>query len=211
MRKFLAGANNPMTIFSAAMTLFLVMDPIGNIPAYLAILSPVDTERRAKIILRESLIAFVTLTIFLFAGNDLLQAMNISEPALNISGGIILFLIAIKMIFPPEDGSTNLRERDRPIGEPFIVPLAIPLVAGPSALTTVTLLGSQEPTQRLDWFVALVIAATVSTLILLFATQLRKLLGQKGIIAMERLMGMILTTLSVQMFLNGVQEYLQHQ
>lgn len=199
-----------MTIFSATMTLFLVMDPIGNIPAYLAILSPVDAQRRAKIILRESLIAFITLAIFLFAGNDVLEAMNISEPALDISGGIILFLIAIKMIFPPENGGTNLRERDRPLGEPFIVPLAIPLVAGPSALTTVTLLGSQEPQHMLQWFIALVIAATVSTLILLFASQLRKLLGQKGIIAMERLMGMILTTLSVQMFLNGIEAYLKH-
>lgn len=198
-----------MTIFSAAMTLILVMDPIGNIPAYLAILSTVDAQRRAKIILRESLIAFITLTIFLFAGNDVLEALNISEPALDISGGIILFLIAIKMIFPPEDSAKNTRER--PIGEPFIVPLAIPLVAGPSALTTVTLLGSQEPSRMLEWFAALVIAAFISTITLLFATQLRKLLGQKGILAMERLMGMILTTLSVQMFLNGLQIYMQHQ
>jgi multiple antibiotic resistance protein len=171
-----------MTIFSAAMTLILVMDPIGNIPAYLAILSTVDTQRRAKIILRESLIAFITLAIFLFAGNDVLQALNISEPALDISGGIILFLIAIKMIFPPENGANGPRER--PIGEPFIVPLAIPLVAGPSALTTVILLGSQEPTHMLAWFTALTIAAVISTITLLFASQLRKWLGQKGIIAM---------------------------
>ncbi len=199
-----------MTIFSAAMTLILVMDPIGNIPAYLAILSTVDAQRRSKIILRESLIAFITLAIFLFAGNDVLQALNISEPALDISGGIILFLIAIKMIFPPENSANNLRG-ERPIGEPFIVPLAIPLVAGPSALTTVTLLGSQEPAHMLEWFIALLIAAIISTATLLFASQLRKWLGQKGITAMERLMGMVLTTLSVQMFLNGLEVYFRHQ
>lgn len=192
-----------MTIYSAALTLFLVLDPIGNIPAYLAILSPVDAKRRALIVLRESIIAFLILVLFLFAGKHILNGLNISEPALGISGGIILFLIALKMIFPHEEQSN----RERAIGEPFIVPLAIPLVAGPSALTTVTLFGSQEPEHLLEYFIALLIAAASCTIILLFATQLRKFLGQKGLIAMERLMGMVLTTVAVQMFLNGLQTY----
>lgn len=194
-----------MSISAAATTLILVMDPIGNIPAFLAILSPVDAKRRSRIVLRESLIAFFILAGFLFAGKHILHGLSITAPALGIAGGIILFLIAIKMIFPPEIDT----QRERAIGEPFVVPLAIPLVAGPSALTTVTLLGSQEPHHNLEWFIALAIAATVCTLILLFANQLRKMLGQKGLVAMERLMGMVLTTVAVQMFLNGLASYLK--
>lgn len=189
-------------IYSAAITLILVMDPIGNIPVFLAILSPVDAKRRSLIILRETCFAFVLLTTFLFGGKHILKSLNVSEQALGVSGGIILFLIAIKMIFPPEGGG----QRERAIGEPFIVPLAIPLIAGPSALTTVTLLGSQ-PHQASHWFIALVIAACVTGLILTFANQLRKWLGQKGLVALERLMGMVLTTIAVQMFLNGLVSY----
>lgn len=194
-----------MNVYSAAITLILVMDPIGNIPAFLAILSPVDAERRTRIIWRESIIAFAVLVAFLFGGNFILHSLNITEPAVGIAGGIILFLIAIKMIFPPENGNV---QRDRVIGEPFIVPLAIPLVAGPSALTVVTLLGSQSHQHIWEWFGALAIASAVSTIILLFASHLRKVLGQKGLVAMERLMGMVLTTVAVQMFLTGLETYL---
>lgn len=197
---------NKLSLYSAAITLILVMDPLGNIPAYLAILNPVDPQRRSKIVLRESFIAFIVLAAFLIGGNTILHTLNITEPALGIAGGIILFLIAIKMIFPPEN---ELPTRDRVVTEPFIVPLAIPLVAGPSALTVVTLLGSQSPEEIGKYFISLAIAAIVCTVILLFATQLRKVLGQKGLIAMERLMGMVLTTVAVQMFLSGVQAYLK--
>jgi len=193
-----------MTIYSATITLFLVMDPLGNIPIFVSVLSAVDARRRPFVILRECLIAFLILTAFLFGGETILQSLNITQQALGIAGGIILFLIAIKMIFPPENGITA---NERNIGEPFIVPLAIPLVAGPSAMTTVTLFGSQSPEQIWKWFIALAIASTISTIILLFANQLRKLLGPKGLIAMERLMGMVLTTVAVQMFLSGLDSY----
>lgn len=193
-----------ISIYSATITLFLVMDPLGNIPVFVSILSPVDAKRRAFIILRECLIAFLVLTAFLFCGKNILQSLNITEQALGIAGGIILFLIALKMIFPPDNGTG---QRERAIGEPFIFPLAIPLVAGPSAMTTVTLFGSQSPQQIWKWFIALAIAAAISTMILLFASQLRKLLGAKGLVAMERLMGMVLTTVAVQMFLSGLDAY----
>jgi len=193
-----------MTIYSATITLFLVMDPLGNIPIFLSLLSTVDTKRRTLIILRESLFAFLILTAFLFGGKTILHSLNITEQALGIAGGIILFLIAIKMIFPPENGASP---RERGIGEPFIVPMAIPLIAGPSAMTTVTLFASQSPNEMSKWFIALALAATISTIILLFAMQLRKILGQKGLIAMERLMGMVLTTVAVQMFLSGLDAY----
>ena len=179
------------------------MDPLGNVPLFLSLLNQVDSKRRIIIILRESLFAFLILTIFLFGGDDILEGLHITEQALGIAGGIILFLIAIKMIFPPESNN----KPERVIGEPFIVPLAIPLIAGPSAMTTVILFASQEPEHSGKWFIALALASAISTLTLLFADHLRKLLGQKGLIALERLMGMVLTTVAVQMFLTGLETY----
>ena len=191
-----------MSIYTATIMLILVMDPLGNIPVFLSILNTVEPSRRYKIILRESFIAFLILSLFLVSGKSILKGLGVSESALGIAGGIILFLIAIKMIFPGEDGS-GLRERQ--IGEPFIVPLAIPLIAGPSALATVLLFTTNSST--LQGFIALAIASVICTVLLLFANQLRRILGQKGLVATERLMGMILTTVSVQMFLTGIEHY----
>lgn len=193
-----------MNIYSAAVTLFLVMDPVGNIPIFLSLLKQVDPKRRTKIILRENLIALVILTLFLFCGKAILQSLNISEEALGIAGGIILFLIAIKMLFP----SHQNKQKEHNGEEPFIVPMAIPLLAGPSAMATVILFASQAPHRMWEWFIALVAASFVATLILLFAVPLQKLLGVKVIAALERLMGMILTTVAVQMFLTGLGAYL---
>jgi multiple antibiotic resistance protein len=193
-----------MTLYSAIITLILVMDPLGNIPFFLSVLNHVEAPRRKKIILRETFIAFIILLIFLFFGQYILQGMNISESALQIAGGIILFLIAVRMIFP--DHTQDHKTRD--ISEPFIVPLAIPLVAGPSTLTVVMLLGTQAPYDMMRWCLALVIAWLITTVILLFADYFRKLLGERGLIAIERLMGMILTTMAVQMFLTGFERFL---
>lgn len=191
-----------MNIYTATITLILVMDPLGNIPIFLSVLKSVEPSRRSRIILRETFIAYLVLLLFLFGGQHILTSLHITEPALGIAGGIILFLIALKMIFPPHE-----EQREKQIGEPFIVPLAIPLTAGPSAIATVLLLVTQEPTMLTRWFTAVSLATGVCTAILLCAGQLRKILGQKGLIAMERLMGMILTTVSVQMFLDGIDHY----
>lgn len=196
-----------MTIYSAALTLILVMDPLGNVPMFLSILNGVEPKRRSKIILRESLIAFLILTAFLFFGQHILHGLNISDPALSIAGGIVLFLISLKMIFPQDD---NHGSREHSVEEPFIVPLAIPLVAGPSAIATVMLFASQAPALVWSWFLSLAVASVVCTVILLIAPQLKKILRQRGLTAMERLMGMILTTIAVQMFLTGISQYL-HQ
>jgi multiple antibiotic resistance protein len=195
-----------MNIYSAAVTLFLVMDPLGNIPVFLSLLKQVEPQRRTRIILRESLIAFSILTLFLFFGKSILHSLHISEEALGIAGGIILFLIAIKMLFP----SPNRYTADDSHGEPFIVPMAIPLIAGPSAMTTVILFSSQVPTQMGHWFMALALASAASVFTLLCATPLQKLLGPKVIAALERLMGMILTTIAVQMFLTGAAMYFKN-
>ncbi|MFM2322327.1 MAG: marc family integral rane protein [Pseudomonadota bacterium] len=193
-----------MNIYSAAVTLFLVMDPVGNIPIFLSLLRPVDPKRRTKIILRESLIAFAILTLFLFCGKAILRSLNISEEALGIAGGIILFLIAIKMLFPIKQNNAT----EQALGEPFIVPMAIPLLAGPSSIATVILFASQAPHRMGQWFIALAVASLLATLLLLVAVPLQRLLGVKIIAALERLMGMILTTIAVQMFLTGLRTYL---
>lgn len=192
-----------MTLYSATITLILVMDPLGNIPVFLSVLNHVEPKKRQQIILRETFIAFAVLTFFLFFGKYMLENMSISQPALAIAGGIILFLIAIRMIFPHDSGE----ERIRQIGEPFIVPLAVPLIAGPSTMTIVMLLANQTPRAIFHWFVALSIAWFISTVILVFADLLRKILGERGLIAVERLMGMILTTMAVQMFLSGIEQF----
>lgn len=191
-----------MTLYSAAITLILVMDPLGNIPLFLAALKNISVRKRRMIILRESTIAFVILTIFLLFGQFILEGMHISQPALSIAGGIILFLIAIRMIFPHEETTTK-----KEVAEPFIVPLAVPLIAGPSTMTVVMLMAKQS-ISLFPVFIALLIAWIVTTLVLVFADFLRKILGERGLIAIERLMGMILTTMAVQMFLTGYQQFL---
>lgn len=192
-----------MTIYAATITLLLVMDPLGNIPLFLSILSHVDAQKRRLIILRESLIAFIILTIFLFFGQYILNGMHISQPALAIAGGIILFLISIPMVFPPND-----EDRPKKVSDPFIVPLAVPMIAGPSTMTMVMLLANQAPYTNFGLFIALFMACVATTIVLVFADNLRKLLGERVLTAMERLMGMLLTTMAVQMTLNGIEQFM---
>jgi multiple antibiotic resistance protein len=190
-----------MTILSAALLLFLVMDPLGNIPFFLSALKKVDPARQNRVVLRELLIALAVLVLFLFTGQYILQALHLTEPALTLSGGVILFLIALRMIFPSDEKPLREDVED----EPFIVPLAIPYVAGPSALATELLLMSQAPERWSDWLFALLLAWFVTSLILFFSGALRHLLGPKGLIAVERLMGMVLITVAIQMLLNGTR------
>ncbi len=173
---------------AAAVLLFLVMDPLGNIPFFLAALKHVDPARQNRVIVRELVIAYLVMIAFLFTGQFLLAAMRISEPALSISGGLILFLIAIKMVFPsPTHGLQE--EVD---GEPFIVPLAIPYVAGPSVLAVELLMMSREPNRWVEWLGAVTIAWFGVAVVVSLGARLRHILGQKGLTALERLMGMVL-------------------
>lgn len=192
-----------MTVYSAALLLFLVIDPLANIPFFLTTLRKFDNKRRAQIILRELIIALGVMVACLFAGRYLLQMLRISEPTLSIAGGIILFLIAVRMIFPVPRGLYE--EVD---DEPFIFPLAVPFVAGPSALATILLLSSREPERWPDWLMAILIAWGASAVILYGGIdKLAELMGPKGLIAMERLMGMLLTLIAVQMFLSGIKMF----
>jgi multiple antibiotic resistance protein len=192
-----------MSWLSAAIILCLVMDPIGNVPPFAAVLSPFPAERQRRIIFREMVIALGVLLVFLFMGKRLLALLQMSDPALSIAGGIILFLTAIRMIFRT---AANIFECEDG-GEPFIVPLAIPLIAGPSAMATVILIASREPGRWLDWLLALLVAWFVSGVILMASPALSRLLGKRGTDAVQRLMGLLLTGIAVQMFLAGVKEF----
>lgn len=190
-----------MTLWSATILLFLVLDSLGNILLFTSALQPVPPERRARVITRELLIAYVILVIFLFVGEPLLRVLGISGPALTIAGGLVLFLIALRMVFPAADvtGADASRE------EPFIVPLAIPYTAGPSAMATVLLLMNREPTRWREWLAALTLAWAASTVILVLGSRIGAFLGAKGLMALERLMGLLLVALAVQMFLQGLR------
>jgi multiple antibiotic resistance protein len=193
-----------MDTLSALITLLFVMDPLGNVPIFLAVLKDVDPARRQRVVARELLIALVVLMIFLWAGEALLNALGLSQEAVAIAGAIILFLIAIRMIFPSPYGIMG----ESPSGEPFIVPLAIPAVAGPSALAVTMLFVHSDPGRMLDWTIAVVGAWLICAVALLASPVLLRALGNRGLIAMERLMGMILVIIAVQMFFDGVKEFL---
>lgn len=193
-----------MTTLSAALLLFLVMDPLGNIPLFLTTLKKVDKKRQQIVVVRELIIALTVLIAFLFLGQYLLQLLHLSETALTTAGGIILMIIAIRMIFPMRDKSAQNDTE----GEPFIVPLAIPAVSGPSAMATSMLLMSREPGRWPDWLLAVLIAWTATAVILYFASYFSRFLGEKGLIAIERLMGMLLITVAVQMLLTGIAEFI---
>jgi multiple antibiotic resistance protein len=193
-----------MTVFSAAMLLFLVMDPFGNIPLFMAALKNVDQARHTRIIVRELLIALGVLVLFLFAGRYLLQVLQISEPALTAAGGTVLLLIAIRMIFPGRGGLSEEVTAE----EPFIVPLAVPYVAGPSAMATVLLIMSREPGRWPEWVAALAISWLVTGAIISLSGLFTRILGKRGLAALERLMGMLLVAVAIQMLMTGIARFI---
>jgi multiple antibiotic resistance protein len=196
-----------MTIASAALLLFLILDPLGNVPVFLSLLRPLTPQRQRVVLARELLIALVVLMLFLWCGKFALELMHLREESVSIAGGIVLFLIGIRMIFPRPEGLMG----EIPDGEPFIVPMAIPLVAGPSGMAAVILMGSNDPARLGDWSLALMIAWVATAAILFSATYLYKWLGQRALTAVERLMGMLLVAISVQMLMDGIATYLKIQ
>ncbi|MGH7696504.1 MAG: MarC family protein [Gemmatimonadaceae bacterium] len=193
-----------MTLLSAAVLMFFVMDPLGNVPFFLAALRSVEPARQRFVIARELVIALMVLVFFLFIGQYILDVLHVSATALRISGGVVLLLIAMRMIFPTP--ATSMREDVE--GEPFIVPLAVPYTAGPSALATELLLVSREPDRWPVWLGAVLLAWLATAAILYFATGLSRYLGDRGLIAIERLMGMLLITVAVQMLMDGLSQAL---
>ncbi len=192
-----------MDILSAATMLFLIMDPLGNLPIVLSILKHIDPKRRRIVLIRELLFALLILMLFLFAGQSIMDFLHVQPETLSISGGIILFIIAIKMIFPSAGSITGLAAGE----EPFIVPLATPLIAGPTVIATLLLLSSQNPSQLLELSAAVMLAWGGTFIILLFNGFFHKILGERGLKAIERLMGLLLVMISTQMFLDGIKAY----
>lgn len=192
------------TFLSATILLLLVTDPLGNIPIFVASLRSVPPHRKPYVILRECLIAFAILLLFMVFGNRFMDLLGLSDVSLQIGGGVILFLIALRMVFPVPEGIFGVS----PGGEPFIVPLAIPAIAGPSALATVLLLVSRDPGRLFEWVGALTVALVTVAVVLVFAERLQRRLGERVVIAFERLMGLVLIAIAVEMILKGLRAFI---
>lgn len=190
---------------SAVVILLLVVDPVGNIPLFVLLLRNVEPARRVRVIVREWAIAFGVLIAFALFGNSILELLGLSGASLNIAGGVILFLIALRMIFRRPEGVFG----DTADGEPFIVPLAIPSIAGPTAIATVVLLVSRAPERMLEWIGAIAIAMLATLVFLLTAERTSKLVGERGLLAFERLMGLILTAIAIEMLLRGIETFVR--
>ena len=191
-----------MTVLAAILLLIIIMDPIGNVPVFLSILKNIPIERRRIIIIRELLIAFIILLFFMFVGRYVLQMLEIEQSSLGVTGGIILFIIAIRMIFP---GTKPLFSHNETT-EPLIVPLAVPMLAGPSAIAAVILFMAQEPNRWVEWTFVVFIDCLISGVILVSSETLGRKLGNRALIAIERLMGIILVMVSVDFILDGIKQ-----
>lgn len=191
------------TFSSAVVLLLLVLDPFGSLPVFISVFSAVAPERRRAVALREASIAFAVLLLFMVAGQGFLRLMHLSERSLEVAGGVILMIIAIRMIFAT-GGEIYAVDSDR---EPVVFPLAVPLLAGPSAMATVLLLASRQPDRMWEWVGALTLAMAVSTLVMLSAERLRRWLGAPVVSAIEKLMGLVLTAMATEMVLAGLKRY----
>lgn len=191
-----------MTLFSIALVLFLIMDPIGNVSSYLKLVENHTIRRQRRILIREMFIALFAMIVFNYLGEVIFGLLQISEPTVRLASGLILFLIALQILFP----TLNSIRNNLPKEEPFIIPLAIPLIAGPSVLATIMLFAHMEASQSV-MLIAILLAWSLSFIILYFARFLSKVLGVNGLMACERLMGMVLVLLAIQRFLDGVEQF----
>lgn len=189
-----------MDLISAIILLVIVTDPLGNLPMVLSCLE--GTKRPYRFVVREVILAMLVLLVALFLGPQLLRLLDLSEEALRLAGGIILFLIALKLIFPSDTSWMGVKKGE----EPILFPLAVPLVAGPSAVATVVLFSAQYPDRMGIWVVAIVVSMSVSLVSFLFAPVVHDIVGHRGLAAFERLMGMLLTVISVQMLITAIKD-----
>lgn len=193
-------------IFSTAVLIFFILDPLGNVPLLLSILKNIDKKRHSKIIIREMIIGLLILIIFLFFGEQFLSLFHLQPASITIAGGIIFFAIALKMIFPSPDGDDVFVAKRG--DEPLVVPIAVPLIAGPAALATLLVLAKTNTEHTGALFISLLLAWGMAAVVLLCSPYLYRLLKDKGLMALERLMGMLLLILSVQMFIDGIRSLL---
>jgi MarC family membrane protein len=192
----------PTELVSATILLILVTDPFGNVPLAVEALRGVPPERRLAVVLRECAIAYFLLLAFMFGGQAFLSLFRLSQASLAIAGGVILFLIALRMVFPRPEGVFGDVD-----GEPFIVPLAVPAIAGPSALATVMLMSTRAPERIFEFVAALTIAMAVSVVVLALSSRVQRWIGERGVLALERLTGLVLTAIAVEMLLTGIRAF----
>jgi len=199
-----------MSTVTAAITLFFVLDPFGNAPIFMAVLGKTDPKRHRRIILRECLIALGILLVFFLVGAKILELLGLTQPALGMAGGLVLFLIALRMLFPRPGGVLGDEDTD---GEPFIVPLAVPMMAGPSSIATVMLLhgqaGAASEGGLLAGFIAVLVAWGASAGLLLLAPEVSRIMGKRLSTAAERLMGLLLTVIAVQMMFSSIAIFVE--
>jgi len=191
------------SFLSAFILLLLVLDPFGSLPIFIPVMRSVPAARRRRVALREVAIAFAVLCLFMFFGEGFLRVMYLSERSLEVAGGVILLMVAIRMIFSQGGGVYGVPEGK----EPLIFPLAVPLLAGPSAMATVLLLASRQPDRVVAWIGALACAMAVSGLVLVGCARIRRWLGDSVVSALEKLMGLVLTAIAVEMILAGLKRY----
>jgi MarC family membrane protein len=194
------------TFLSATILLIVITDPLGNIPLFILNMRKVKKERRFLVIVRECIVAFVVLLAFMLFGRQMLSLFLLSEETLKIAGGVILFLIAINMIFPGTGAAVGM---DGVADEPFIVPIAIPLISGPSAMVTAMLVAGSNPARMLEWILALAVTIAATFIVFLASNKIRDALGDQAISAVEKLMGLVLTAMSIEMLLSGVAAYIK--
>lgn len=194
-----------MEILSVAITLFLIMDPFGNTPVFLSVLDKIPHERRRRVLVRELLIALGVIMLFVYVGSYVMSFLGLQQESVSIAGGIILFLIGLRMVFPHREVEIDTETS----GEPLVVPLAIPLISGPSTLAALLMFSSSGSLSRPHLLFAALMAWLATFVVLFSATSLASLLTKRGLTAIERLMGMVLVALSVQMFLDGLASYLK--
>lgn len=188
-----------MSLFTITVTLLLIMDPLGNLSSYLTMVNGLDPQRRKRIVFREMFIALAIMLFFNYLGEYIFTFLHLSETTVRLSSGVILFLIAIKILFTAKDSP----RAHLPTGEPMVFPLAVPLIAGPALMATIMLYAHLEPTQTI-MIVAILIAWLISICVLLFAEPIKRVLKTNGLMACERLIGMVLVLIAVQRFLEGI-------
>ncbi|MEP0073277.1 MAG: MarC family protein [Marinomonas sp.] len=196
---------NEFSILSATLLFLFVIDPFGNIPILLSVMKGVAQKRQYQIVIRDGLIGLLILVAFLFFGAEFLKVLHLETESISIAGGVVLFVIALKMIFP-----SALDQKNTNAVEPFIVPISIPMLAGPSTLATLLVMVKSFPEEQNALLISVLAAWGISVVILAMAPLLNRLLKEKGLAALERLMGMLLLMMSVQMLVNGVRSLITH-
>ena len=186
-----------------AFTIFFVLNATGQIPLFLALLARFDHKRQLKIITRELIIALVVLLLFTFFGDWILKVLGISQPIIAVAGGILLFLISLTMIFPKGEATHEHLTK-----EPMVIPLAIPVITGPGAITTV-MTYAHETGHPLMVAGAVFCAWLPSLVILLMGSYIKNIMGERGLTAIERLGGMLVCLIGINMCTNGIFRLVQ--